>query len=100
MGEKDRRNEQLLAERSSLSAQLRSGDLAVTSADTEAGTAGSSSGKALVQKPAKTRFDRALPLSAPAWLRSADEPLRLVVRSLAGSPAARFVFFGYVILLH
>lgn len=96
--EKDRRCEQLLAERSSLSAQLRSGDAAA--AESEAAASGISSGRALAQKPAKARFDRALPLSAPSWLRSADEPLRLIVRSLAGSPAARFVFFVYVILLH
>merc|ERR1719409_2074264 len=48
----------------------------------------------------RTSITRSLPLSAPAWLRSSDEPLRLVVRVLANSPPARIVFFGYVILLH
>ncbi|CAE7024607.1 ychF [Symbiodinium sp. CCMP2456] len=43
---------------------------------------------------------RSLPLAAPSWLRSADEPLKLVLRTLNTVPAARLTFFTYVILLH
>jgi len=41
-----------------------------------------------------------MPLAYPAWVRNSDEPLKLVVRTLADMPQARLVFFAYVFLLH
>jgi len=112
--EKERRCEQLLAEKSSLAVELRSAgggsgawrappdsDSADATGDLEAGST-SSTGKASAGKQAGAARSsiRSLPLSAPAWMRSADEPLRLVVRTLATYPHARLIFFGYVVLLH
>lgn len=102
--EKDKRCEQLLAERSSLAAELRSATSASAAdipRDLEAGV--NIGGKAGASKAlaSSTRGNiRSLPLSAPWWLRSSDEPLRLVVRTLALYPQARIGFFAYVLLLH
>eukprot|EP00913_Durusdinium_trenchii_P025499 g23936.t1 len=80
--------------------ELQSVDTAVPSSseDLEAGT-----GKAItkgVATGAARSLMRSLPLQAPSWLRSADEPLKLVLRTLVTVPAARLTFFSYVILLH
>lgn len=106
--EKERRCEQLLAEKSSLAAEFRAmrgtssggGSLAfaVAEADLETGK-GFRAGKDRGAGGDRSSV-RSLALSAPAWLRSADEPLRLVVKTLAAFPQARLLFFSYVILLH
>eukprot|EP00929_Paragymnodinium_shiwhaense_P040668 TRINITY_DN21202_c0_g1_i1.p1 TRINITY_DN21202_c0_g1~~TRINITY_DN21202_c0_g1_i1.p1 ORF type:complete len:857 (-),score=275.11 TRINITY_DN21202_c0_g1_i1:14-2584(-) len=108
--EKERRCEQLLAEKSSLAAEFRamrgtqpgSFALAVAESDLEAGGRGFRAGS--IGKERSTTGDRSgvrsLALSAPFWLRSVDEPLRMVVKTLAGFPQARLLFFSYVILLH
>lgn len=99
--EKEKRCEQLMAEKGALSVELRSaswGAEAVPSTveDIEAGTAKTGA----AAKAAPSRLMRSLPLAAPSWLRSADEPLKLVLRTLNTVPAARLTFFTYVILLH
>jgi len=106
--EKERKCEQLLAERGSLVVELRNAGggtglrpvapaLAASPEDLEMG------GKAAAGAGAGPQQRRAgpaaLPLAAPAWLRSSDEPLRLVVRTLSAHPEARLVFFGYFLLL-
>lgn len=107
--DKDRRCEQLVAERSSLMVELRSsgGSWRVqtanaigedTSGDLEGG--GAKAGPPSRGAKSSSGNIRSLPLSAPGWMRSADEPLRLVVRTLNGYPQARLIFFGYVVLLH
>eukprot|EP00928_Gymnodinium_smaydae_P090642 TRINITY_DN7440_c0_g4_i1.p1 TRINITY_DN7440_c0_g4~~TRINITY_DN7440_c0_g4_i1.p1 ORF type:complete len:984 (-),score=174.94 TRINITY_DN7440_c0_g4_i1:136-3087(-) len=109
--EKERRIENLLAERASLSGQLRSasGNMAgawrlaadidsIGAADGDVETGGISSKKKATG--GATSSIRSLPLASPAWLRSSDEPLRLVVRTLSSVPYARIAFFTYVILLH
>lgn len=94
--EKERRLEQLLAERSSLAAELRT-SRSEDVTDLEAGSKPSAS-----TKPAGGSRGslRTLPLSAPAWLRNSDEPLRIVVRTLSTHPEARLIFFAYVVLMH
>lgn len=90
--EKERRCEHLLAEKSSLAVQLRSSDTWTEAKDVESG--------AVVPQGKSVQRTRGLPLSAPLWLRSADELLRLVIRTLSLSPAARLIFFSYIVLLH
>lgn len=93
--EKERRCEQLLAEKSSLAAELRSGwkPTNVAEEDVEAGKT--------VAKPATHRSAvRTMSLAAPAWLRGADEPLRFVVKTLSLHPEARLLLFVYVVFLH
>jgi len=106
--EKEKRCEQLLAEKSSLMVELKSSASAaagrwqateVISSSAEDLEAGNPS-KAGAGKAAGRSLVRSLPLAAPGWLRSSDEPLRMVVRTLATVPEARLVFFAYVILIH
>jgi len=99
--EKERRCEQLLAERSTLASELKAfrdvqGEAWSSGRDVEAGKPRHPS----APSTGKSSTTRSLTLSAPDWLRSADEPLRMVVRVLASTPPARIIFFAYVILLH
>eukprot|EP00434_Breviolum_minutum_P004787 symbB.v1.2.004217.t1/scaffold221.1/size262466/1 len=76
---------------------MDAGPVPSTDEDIESGVV-SKTGIAAKAQPG--RMMRSLPLATPAWLRSADEPLKLVLRTLATVPAARLTFFTYVILLH
>jgi len=106
--EKERRCEHLLAERASLAGELRSAGgatawravadaTATTAGDLEAG--GGAAGASAPKKNSGSAV-RSLPLAWPSWLRSSDEPLRVVIRTLSAYPQARIGFFLYVILLH
>merc|ERR1712232_1378547 len=103
--EKERRIENLLAERASLAGELRTmgGNAAgAWRLASEADSAGGDleAGVAKKSKAITASAVRTLPLSSPAWLRSSDEPLRLVVKTLGQVPFARISFFTYIILLH
>eukprot|EP00435_Cladocopium_sp_Y103_P065269 s306_g27.t1 len=76
---------------------MDAGPVSSAGEDLESGVGNkSTTGKA----PTGRNLMRSLPLAAPAWLRSADEPMKLVLRTLATVPAARMTFFTYVVLLH
>merc|ERR1712008_605645 len=111
--EKEKKCEQLLAEISSSAIELRGssagaiqqskdgGDDAIRiGTDLEAGVA-AAGGKPLSSKSGAGRQQiRSLPLAAPSWMRNCDEPLRLVVKTLAQFPQARLLAFTYCALLH
>ncbi|CAJ1425709.1 unnamed protein product [Effrenium voratum] len=97
--EKERRCEQLMAEKGALSVELRGAALEAVPSSSEDLESGSGT-KTAASTAAKGRLMRSLPLAAPSWLRSADEPVKLVLRTLVTVPAARLTFFGYVVLLH
>lgn len=99
--EKDRRYENLLAEKGSLAAELRSqgiGDVwggGSVSSDVEAGSKLCVGGSR-----ARRSTIRTLLPTTPMWLQSADEPFRIVLRALMAYPQVRLGFFGYIIVLH
>jgi len=43
---------------------------------------------------------KSMPLTAPLWLQACDEPVRIIVRTLATSPYARLLVFGYIVIMH
>eukprot|EP00933_Yihiella_yeosuensis_P021285 TRINITY_DN16873_c2_g1_i1.p1 TRINITY_DN16873_c2_g1~~TRINITY_DN16873_c2_g1_i1.p1 ORF type:complete len:839 (+),score=277.16 TRINITY_DN16873_c2_g1_i1:312-2519(+) len=112
--EKEKRCERLMAEKSSLMVELRSSGVgaagswrspaedteAAAAIDLEAGDVSAAKVAVKANGTGTRSAIRSLPLAAPGWLRSADEPLRLVVRTFATVPYARLIFFSYFILLH
>lgn len=98
--EKERRCEQLLAERASLTGELRNSKVGSswrTGADAD--STGDIESVGVPSKALKQQI-RAFPLATPAWVRSFDEPLRMVVKTLSAYPQVRMGFFAYVFLLH
>lgn len=99
--EKEKRCEHLMAEKSSLAVELKSGRGLWRDEDTTDDLeAGSKTGAGKATAGTSRSIVRSLPLASPTWIRSADEPCRMVVRTLATVPEARLVFFTYFILLH
>merc|ERR1711879_432712 len=106
--EKEKRCEQLLAERSSLKIELRNaratgGAIPPPAAlsehrDMEAGAP--TTAKATGKTSAGRSLVRSFPLSAPSWLRSFDTPLQVVIQTLARHPEARLIVFLYAVILH
>ncbi|CAE8627842.1 unnamed protein product [Polarella glacialis] len=90
--EKERRCQQLLAERNSL-AELR-GSSAAAGGDIELGSMPASRKGDSRQAPA------VLGASEPTWVQQADVPLAILSRQLSASPLWRRVFFGYIVILH
>jgi len=105
--EKEKRCEQLLAERSSLAIELRGSSVGAIQQGNDIGDDATGTGSDLeVGKPLSSKSGagrqqiRSLPLAAPSWMRNCDEPLRLVVKTLAQFPQARLLAFTYCALLH
>jgi len=104
--EKDKRCEQLLAERASLQGELRNagGGSATAWRSPEPDLVAAGDIEAGGKKPApggnRASPLRSMPLAYPAWLRTADEPLKMVVRVLGDMPQARIAFFAYMLLMH